>query len=191
MWFSTTIRREEAFAKIDLVILLLIAALIGVIAHGRYSSLRFKAMASETYANLNAIAVCQRAYFTAMDTYVGNQGYTPVANRQHDSRETPWNFNTRFSIIGFAPLGVYPYTSLPKKDFEGLISAAGGEEKITVVFSYGMDGPDWPTKEEGFTSTAVGDFDLDGRLSTYTLTSFTKVTEQQQRAWRKARREAF
>jgi len=95
-------------------------------------------------SNLGAIRSTEVAYFAEWNAWVGNQPLTPIADRRGNDEKVRWDPNTRFSILGFAPEG-------------------------NVVCSYSLEGPDYPT--EGFTARAECDYDRDGKLAIYTITS--------------------
>ncbi len=99
---------------------------------------------SEARSNLGAIRSTEVAYFAEWNAYVGNQAFTPVANRAGDDQRVAWVGTTRFSILGFAP-------------------------DQDVYCSYSLEGPDWPT--DGFTAVAHCDTDRDGKVAVYTITS--------------------
>lgn len=99
---------------------------------------------SAARSDLGAIRSTEVAYFAEWNVWVGNQPPTPVADRRGNGDRVPWNQNTRFSILGFAPEG-------------------------SVICSYSLEGPDWPT--EGFTARAECDYDRDGQLAIYTITN--------------------
>jgi hypothetical protein len=107
---------------------------------------RTKAKVSEAKSNLGAIRSTQIAYFTERGVYVGNQPLTPISDRRHHPEKRVWDQNTRFSILGFFPEG-------------------------NVYFSYALEGPDWPSADQGFTIRAEGDLDNDGKVSIWTLTT--------------------
>ena len=130
---------------------MIVVAIIGIlaaIAIPNFLNFRLKAKTSEAKSNLGAIRSTQVAYFAEWNTWVGNQGWTPVGGRSGDGTKVSWDATTRFSILGFAPEG-------------------------RVFFDYNMEGNDWPTGVQGFTANAEGDLDADTGLSWYTISSNT------------------
>ena len=101
---------------------------------------------SEARSNLGAIRSTEVAYFAEWNVYVGNQRSTPPVDPRYPLRWRYWDPNTRFSLLGFAPEG-------------------------GVYCSYAIDGPDFPTGEEGFTVRAECDMDGDGKRSIFTVTN--------------------
>jgi hypothetical protein len=95
-------------------------------------------------SNLGAIRSTEIAYFAEWNIYVGNQPLTPVSDRRCNDSKVPWNNNTRFSILGFAPEG-------------------------DVQCSYSLEGSDYPTQREGVTISAECDLDGDGHVSVWRL----------------------
>jgi len=100
---------------------------------------------SEATSNLGAIRSTEVAYFAEWNCYIGGQPPTPVADRRRNRDNVPWFADTRFSLLGFAPEG-------------------------SVRCSYSLEGPLWPTAEQGFTARAECDLDKDGKLAVYTVT---------------------
>lgn len=98
---------------------------------------RRKARTSEQKSNLGAIRSTQVAYFAEWGVYVGNVPLTPIADRRGHPEGVPWDPNTRFSLLGFAPEG-------------------------NVYCSYALEGPDW--SKTGFTARVECDLDGDGQL---------------------------
>ena len=124
-------------------------AIVGVIAAiiaPNFLSFRFNTKSREAISNLGAIRGTQVAYVAEWNFYVGNQPPTPIADRTGKKWWDYWDSGTRFSIIGFAPEG-------------------------KVYCSYSLEGPDYPTLVEGFIAHAECDFDGDGKVSVYTITS--------------------
>jgi hypothetical protein len=105
---------------------------------------------AEAKSNLGAIRSTEVAYMAEWNNWVGNQPFTPVADRKGNSGEVDWENDTRFRLLGFAPMG-------------------------KVRCSYSLEGGDSPTYEEGFTAIAHCDLDGDGELSIFTISS--KSTE--------------
>lgn len=95
-------------------------------------------------SNLGAIRSTEVAYYAEWNVWVGGQPLTPLADRRGNDEKVPWDPNTRFSILGFAPEG-------------------------DVVCSYALEGPAWST--EGFAARAECDYDEDGQVAVYRITS--------------------
>lgn len=115
-----------------------------LLALPNFLNVRVKSRFSEAKSNLGAIRSTEVAYFAEWNLYVGGQIPTPVANRRGNREKVPWEKDTRFSLLGFASEG-------------------------NVLCSYSLEGPDWPA--EGFTARAACDYDHDGQLAIYTITS--------------------
>lgn len=114
----------------------------------RCPTYRIRPRWSEALSNLGAIRSVEVAYFAEWNCYIGGQPPTPVADRRRNRNNVPWLADTRFSILGFAPEG-------------------------SVRCSYSLEGPLWPTAEQGFTARAECDLDNDGELAVYTITQTT------------------
>ena len=140
------LRNRKGFTLVELMIVVAIIGILAAIAIPNFLQFRLKAKTSEAKSNLGAIRSTEVAYFAEWNTWVGNQAYTPLADRTGNDSKISWDDGTRFSILGFAPEG-------------------------NVFFSYNMEGGDWPVGTAGFTSNAQGDLDGDSGLSTYTITS--------------------
>ena len=69
-----------------------------------------------------------------------------------NSEKVPWDPETRFSLLGFAPEG-------------------------DVACSYSLEGPDFPAYEEGFKARAECDLDGDGKLSIWTISGTSVKAE--------------
>jgi type IV pilus assembly protein PilA len=139
------LRNRKGFTLVELMIVVAIIGILAAIAIPNFLNFRLKAKTSEAKSNLGAIRSTEVAYFAEWSFWVGNQGFTPVANRSGDATKVAWDISTRFSILGFAPEG-------------------------NVFFSYNLEGVDYPTNA-GFTSQAVGDLDADTGLSLWWITS--------------------
>jgi len=100
--------------------------------------------ATEVFRNLYAIASVETAYFGQWGKWVGNQDFTPIANRSGNNAPVKWVNNTRFSILGFAPEG-------------------------DVQCSYSLEGGEFPAKDEGFSAKAQCDLDANGKVSIWSI----------------------
>ncbi len=121
------------FTLVELMIVVAILGILSTIAVPTFMRMRERARVAEAKANLGAIRVVQYAYFAEYNVYVGNQGWTP--DRTADPAGLiPWDANTRFSLLGYAPEG-------------------------RVRYSYSLAGGDYPA---AFTARARSDLDLDG-----------------------------
>lgn len=95
-------------------------------------------------ADLRAIRSVEIAYLAEWGAYVGNQPFTPVADRRGNPEAVPWNPKTRFAIMGF--------------------------DRSEAFCSYRLEGDDFPSREQGFAAVAQCDLDGDGRTSLWRIT---------------------
>ena len=138
------LRNRKGFTLVELMIVVAIIGILAAIAIPNFLNFRLKAKTSEAKSNLGAIRGTQVAYVAEWSVYVGNQAYTPVANRANNSAKVAWDTTTRFSILGFAPEG-------------------------KVFFSYMLEGIPYPLEATGFTGRAGGDLDADGSVSVFNI----------------------
>lgn len=130
-----------------LVVAALALIVLGVLlALPHFLAFRPRPRFSEARSNLGAIRSTEVAYFAEWNVYVGGQPPTPVADRHGSKENAPWESDTRFSLLGFAPEG-------------------------SVRCSYSLAGPAWPTAQQGFSARAECDLDGDGDLAVYSVTS--------------------
>ena len=139
-------RRHGGFTLVELMISVAIVGILVMVAIPNFLRFRQRAKISEAKANLGAIRVTEHAYFAEHDCYVGNQAYTPDRTANPPGR-FPWSYNTRFTILGFAPDG-------------------------NLFFSYALSGVDLPP--DAFTAMATSDLDGDGAWSIWHLTGGNK-----------------
>lgn len=99
----------------------------------------------EVMKNLDAIRELEMVYSSEYQKWVGNQPFTPVADRTGNNSSVAWVNTTRFSILGFAPEG-------------------------DVQCSYALEGSDFPSIQEGFTAKAQCDLDANGKVSEWSVT---------------------
>jgi type IV pilus assembly protein PilA len=146
------LRNRKGFTLVELMIVVAIIGILAAIAIPNFLNFRLKAKTSEAKSNLGAIRSTEVAYFAEWDTWVGNQGFSPVSagnaasQRAGNDAKVAWLDTSRFSILGFAPEG-------------------------SVFFDYDLEGADWPVGTAGFTSNASGDLDADNSLSNFKITS--------------------
>lgn len=108
---------------------------------------RRKARTSEQKSNLGAIRSTIVAYCAEWGSLpIGNLPPAPLADRRGHPEGVPWNSETGFSILGFAPEG-------------------------KVYCSYAIEGTD--LCRAGFTIRMECDTDGDGRLEVYTVDNGT------------------
>jgi type IV pilus assembly protein PilA len=140
-----TIRERKGFTLVELMIVVAIIGILAVIAIPTFLEFRLKAKTAEAKSNLGAIRTAELSYFSEWDCFVANQTQTPVNGRAGNNRKIPWDYSTRFSIIGFAA-------------------------EHAVYYSYTLDSTAAGTyvpHSAGLTMTAVGDLDGDGAVVTF------------------------
>ena len=138
------LRNRKGFTLVELMIVVAIIGILAAIAIPNFLQFRLKAKTSEAKSNLGAIRSTEVAYFAEWNTWVGNQAYTPLADRTGNDSKISWDDGTRFSILGFAPEG-------------------------NVFFSYNLQGSDYPA--QAFSGVAIGDLDGNGAQSVYWIDS--------------------
>jgi type IV pilus assembly protein PilA len=86
---------------------MIVVAIIGIlaaIAIPSFMRFRMQAKVAEAKANLSAIRSMEIAYFSEHELYITGQDWTPTHGADHAAR-IAWNYNTRFSQLGYAPDG--------------------------------------------------------------------------------------
>jgi type IV pilus assembly protein PilA len=137
------IRNRKGFTLVELMIVVAIIGILAAIAIPNFLQFRLKAKTSEAKSNLGAIRSTEVAYFAEWNFYIGNEAANPGTGTL-DGAKRPWDTNTTFSIIGFAPEGqvYYDYALLPAGTTFNLQSA-------------------------GFSGTATGDLDDDNNNAVF------------------------
>jgi Tfp pilus assembly protein PilE len=128
------------------MIVIAIIGLLATIAVPAFIRMRQRAKIAEAKSIIGAVRVSENAYYAEYSVYVGNQAYTPDRTADPPAR-FPWDNNTRFSLLGFAPEG-------------------------RLYFSYALGGVDLPA--DGFTVQATCDLDGDGLWAVWTMTKTDK-----------------
>jgi type IV pilus assembly protein PilA len=124
---------------------MIVVAIIGIlaaIAIPNFLEFRLKSKTAEAKANLGAIKDAEVAYFAENDAYLTGQDWTPTHGADRGVK-VAWNYNTRFSVIGYSPEGM-------------------------VYYEYRLE-PVGSTTSNAFTARARGDLDNDGFWSDYRI----------------------
>jgi type IV pilus assembly protein PilA len=142
------LRGRKGFTLVELMIVVAIIGILAAIAIPNFLQFRLHAKTSEAKANLGAIRTTEVAYFSEWGMFVADQPQTPVNGRAGDGRKVPWDFDTHFSIIGFAA-------------------------DRNVFYSYSLQsavpGVLFVSPTAGLTISALGDLDADGGVVTFTV----------------------
>lgn len=142
---AASIRSRNGFTLVELMIVIAIVGILAAIAIPNFLDFRLKAKTAEAKTNLGAIRSTEMAYFAEWNFYVVNQPQTPVNGRAGNNSKVEWDYDTRFSLIGFAAerMVYYSYTLEP------------------------IGGAVFVPRATGLTITAVGDLDADGTVTTF------------------------
>jgi type IV pilus assembly protein PilA len=84
------------------MIVVAIVGILSAIAIPNFLRFRMKAKAAEAQVNLAAIRSLETAHLAETNEYLTGQDWTPSHGADHGVR-IPWDDNTRFSHLGFAP----------------------------------------------------------------------------------------
>jgi type IV pilus assembly protein PilA len=138
---------------------MIVVAIIGIlaaIAIPSFLKFRLRAKTAEAKSNLGGIRTAEVAYFAEWNVFVADQPQTPVNGRAGDDRKVPWDFNTHFSILGFAAERAVHYS----------YSLASGTAGVYV------------SQTAGLTMSAVGDLDTDGTVATFSVNTESTTIEK-------------
>lgn len=135
-------RGTKGFTLVELMIVVAILGILAAIAIPNFMKFRMKSRAAEAKSNLAAIRNLEIAYYAEKSVYVSGQTWTPLHGGVKSVKQ-PWDPNTRFSVLGYAPEG--------EVFFEYQIEPTGS--------NYGLS----------FTARARSDLDDDGQWSVYYL----------------------
>ena len=139
------LRDRKGFTLVELMIVVAIIGILAMVAIPNFLQFRLKARTAEAKSNLGAIRTAELAYFSEWDLFVADQVQTPVNGRAGNNTKVPWDYTTRFSIIGFAA-------------------------EYAVFYSYTLESTApglFVPRSSGLTMTAVGDLDADGSTVTF------------------------
>jgi len=135
---------HRGFTLVELMIVVAIVGILAAIAIPTFMNYRMKAQSAEVRSNLGAIRSTEIAYFAEWSAYITGQDWTPLHGAPRNIK-IPWDFNTRFSVLGFEPEG-------------------------NVFFEYRLEPIGVPASND-FTTRARADLDNDGSWSLFYLTS--------------------
>ena len=133
---------RKGFTLVELMIVVAIIGVLAAIAIPNFLGFRLKAKTAEAKVNLGAIKDLEVAYFAENDEYLTGQDWTPTHGADK-SIKIAWDYNTRFSVLGYSPEGV-------------------------VYYEYRLE-PVGSTTSTDFTARARGDLDNDGFWSDFRI----------------------
>lgn len=142
------LRGRKGFTLVELMIVVAIIGILAAIAIPNFMLFRLKAKTAEAKSHLGGIRSAEVAYFAEWSLFVADQSPTPINNRAGNNIKTSWDFDTHFSIIGFAV-------------------------ERNVCYSYslesGVAGVVFISQAAGLTMSAQGDLDIDGNVVTFSV----------------------
>ena len=139
-------RRHEGFTLIELMIAVAIIGVLAAVAIPSFRNYQWKAKRSEAYVNLGSLATTQKAYFAISQVFLGVAPAEPGTTLSSVPSEFPRDsaaIGTAFSVVGWKPEGKVYF------DYDTNASSLGIGCACVQCF----------------TSTAYGDIDGDGMLS--------------------------
>ncbi len=137
-------RIARGFTMVEMIIVIAIIAILALLAIVSYRLLVMKARTMEAYLNLGNLYVAEVVYKAENDTYRACAVY-PRSDAELDGRKVLWGEgNADFSELGFSPQGSVCFNY-----------------RVSPVVSILSD----------FEAVASCDFDRDGRLGVFSLSS--------------------
>lgn len=129
---------RRGFTLVELMIVVAIIGILAAVAIPNFMSFRLKAKTSEAKANLGAIRTVEVSFYAEWNWYVGNQASTPSGSRAGQAGKIGWDYDTRFSVVGFFPEGpvFFDYALVSAAD-----AALGNTaDMLTMVAEGDLDG---------------------------------------------------